>query len=304
MNHSPRPILALLTMSILWGYSWTILKMGLLDADPFTFTALRIGTGAGALLVILPLTGRPWRPTRIPELLRLGMVQSAALFTFSTWAIYHGNAGRVAFLTYTMPFFTLLMAWPILGERVKGLQWLAIFFAATGLVAIVQPWNLDNTPLSNALAIAAGAAWGLGAIMVKRMQNRAPMDLIAMTAWQMFFGLIPLIVAAVLTPNAYVEWTPRFIGVVLFIGVISTACGWLLWVYALNNLEAGTASLGTLLAPVIAMASSAYHFGERPNGVEYLGMGAIIAALLTLSFIAIRATTRATPQESTPLSSE
>ena len=147
------------------------------------------GLGVFALLAILPLTGRRFWPSRLSELLALGMVQSAALFTFSTWAIYHGHAGRVAFLTYTMPFFTLLMAWPILGERVKGLQWLAIAFAASGLIAIVQPWNHDNTPLSNALAIAAGACWGLGAIMVKRLQNRAPMDLISMTAWQMLFGL-------------------------------------------------------------------------------------------------------------------
>ena len=262
--------------------------MGLLDADPFSFTALRVGTGAFALLAILPLTGRPVTPTRLPELLALGMVQSAALFTFSTWAIYHGHAGRVAFLTYTMPFFTLLMAWPILGERVKGLQWLAIAFAAAGLIAIVQPWNHDNTPLSNALAIAAGACWGLGAIMVKRLQNRAPMDLISMTAWQMLFGLVPLSLAALIIPDAHITWSPRFITVVLFIGVISTALGWLLWVYALNNLQAGSASLGTLFAPVVAMASSAYHFDERPNNVEILGMVLIIAALLTLSVFAMR----------------
>ena len=288
MNTNLRPVLALLTMSVLWGYSWTILKMGLLDADPFSFTALRVGTGAFALLAILPLTGRPVTPTRLPELLALGMVQSAALFTFSTWAIYHGHAGRVAFLTYTMPFFTLLMAWPILGERVKGLQWLAIAFAAAGLIAIVQPWNHDNTPLSNALAIAAGACWGLGAIMVKRLQNRAPMDLISMTAWQMLFGLVPLSLAALIIPDAHITWSPRFITVVLFIGVISTALGWLLWVYALNNLQAGSASLGTLFAPVVAMASSAYHFDERPNNVEILGMVLIIAALLTLSVFAMR----------------
>ena len=292
MNTNLRPVLALLAMSLLWGYSWTILKMGLIDADPFSFTALRVGTGAFSLLAILPLTGRQFRPTRLKELLVLGMVQSAALFTFSTWAIYHGHAGRVAFLTYTMPFFTLLMAWPILGERVKGLQWLAIAFAASGLLAIVQPWNHDNTPLSNALAICAGACWGLGAIMVKRLQKRAPMDLISMTAWQMLFGFVPLMAAALFAPEAHVTWTPRFIGVVLFIGVISTALGWLLWIYALNHLEAGTASLGTLFAPVVAMASSAYHFNERPNGVEILGMCLIIAALFTLSVFAMRSQKR------------
>ena len=262
--------------------------MGLLDAGPFTFSALRIGTGALALLLILPLTGRPFWPTRVRELVYLGLVQTTTLFTLSTWAIYHGNAGRVAFLAYTMPFFTLLMAWPLLGERVKGLQWLAVVFAALGLAAIIQPWGNSASGLSNAFAIAAGAAWGLGAIMVKRLQNKAPMDLVSMTAWQMFFGAIPLVLVAIIVPEPAVNWTPRFITVLLFIGVISTAFGWLLWTYALNHLEAGTASLSTLLAPPIAMVSSAYHFGERPNQIEIFGMALIFAALFTLSYIAIR----------------
>lgn len=283
-----RPLLALLVMSILWGYSWTILKMGLLDAEPFAFTALRIGTGAAALLIALPLSGRKFWPHRTGELFWLGMVQTAILFTLSTWAIHHGHAGRVAFLTYTMPFFTILMAWPILGERVKGMQWLAILFAGLGLTAIIQPWHTSSTGLSNLLAVAAGMAWGVGAILVKRLQKKAPMDLISMTAWQMFFGSLPLIMAAFIIPEAAINWSPRFISVLLFIGVISTAGGWLLWTYALKHLEAGTASMATLAAPVIAMATSAYHFSERPNPLEYLGMALIIAALLTLSFIAMK----------------
>ncbi len=295
MKPNFRPILALLVMSVLWGYSWTILKMGLLDAGPFTFTALRIGTGALALLAILPLTGRPFWPQRPKELFLIGMVQTTLLFTLSTWAIYHGNAGRVAFLAYTMPFFTLLMAWPLLGEKVKGLQWLAIAFAACGLLAIIQPWEHSSSGLSNALAVASGAAWGLGSIMVKRLQKKAPMDLISMTAWQMLFGVIPLIAAALLLPEPEVNWSPRFITVLLFIGVIATAFGWLLWTYALNNLQAGTASLSTLLAPPIAMTSSAIHFGEKPNFVEIGGMSLIIFALFTLSYIAIRASKRISP---------
>ena len=124
-----RPLLALIGMSFLWGYSWTGIKMGLLDASPLTFAALRMGIGASCLLLVLPLTGRPFLPRRLPELLKLGLVQTTGLVTLSTWAVHEGTAGRAAFLGYTMPFFTLLMAWPLLGERVRGLQWLSIFLA-------------------------------------------------------------------------------------------------------------------------------------------------------------------------------
>ncbi|MFT4582144.1 MAG: drug/metabolite transporter (DMT)-like permease [Gammaproteobacteria bacterium] len=283
-----RPLLALLTMSILWGYGWTALKLGLIDAPPFTFTALRMSLSAACLLLMLPLTGRSLLPRRIPELLGLAAVQTSLLFICSTWAVHEGSAGRVAFIVYTMPFFTLLFAWPLLGERVRGLQWLAIALAAAGLISIIQPWHRYGNMESNLLALGAGITWAVGAILVKQLQAREPMDLLSMTAWQMVFGSIPLIAIAWYLPEDPIVWSTRFITVLAFVSVVITAFGWMLWMYALNNLEAGTASLATLAAPPIAMISSAMIFDENPNVFEIAGMCLIGVALLVLSVHAIR----------------
>lgn len=292
------PIIALIVMSILWGYGWTALKIGLLDAPPFKFTALRMSLSAVCLLLMLPLTGRKFLPTRVPELFGLALVQTSALFTLSTWAVNEGSAGRVAFMVYTMPFFTLLLAWPILGERVRGLQWVAIALAALGLAAIIQPWHMQGTLAANALAVGAGATWAIGAIMIKRLQSRQPMDLVSMTAWQMFFGSLPLLALSIWIPEAAIVWSPRFIATLALISIVITALGWMLWVYALDNLDAGVAGLATLAAPPIAMLTSAWQFGERPNLMETLGMGLIVCALLVLSFKAIQnSRTRTEPIE-------
>ena len=283
-----RPLLALIGMSFLWGYSWTGIKLGLLDASPFVFAALRMSIGAGCLLLALPLTGRPFLPQRLPELIKLGLVQTACLVTLSTWAVAEGTAGRAAFLAYTMPFFTLLMAWPLLGERVRGLQWLSIVLAASGLVVIVEPWNMSGKLFSSLLGVTVGFTWAVGAIMVKRLQLRAPMDLISMTAWQMFLGTLPLIALAIWLPEAPITWSPRFITVLLLVSILTTAFGWILWLYVLNNLPAGTASMGTLAAPIVAMLSSSFHLGERPSNVELIGITLIGGALLILSYNALR----------------
>ncbi len=283
-----RPLFALIGMSFLWGYSWTGIKIGLLDASPFTFAALRMGIGAACLLLALWMTGRPFLPQRVPELIKLGLVQTAALMTLSTWAVAEGTAGRAAFLAYTMPFFTLLMAWPFLGERVRGLQWLSMFLAACGLTVIVEPWNMSGKLTSSLRGVSVGFTWALGAIMVKRIQQREPMDLISMTAWQMFLGSLPLIALALWLPETPVIWSTRFITVLLLVSVVTTAFGWILWFYVLNKLPAGTASMGTLAAPIVAMLSSAYHLGERPSLVEFIGISLIGSALLILSYNALR----------------
>ncbi len=292
MTNRTRALFALLLMSLMWGYGWASLKIGVQDAEPFTFAALRTGISAVSLLILLRLMGRPFWPTRIPELVCLALVQTAGLFTLSTSAIAAGSVGRVAFLVSTRPFYTLMFAWPLLGERVRGLQWLAIALAALGLMGLVQPWHLHGSLRGNLLALGAGVAWSVGAIMIKRIQQRAPMDLIALTAWQMVFGAIPMIGLAMVMPEAPINWTPRFIGVLLFTSVIITAIGWLLWTYALSHLEAGTASLATLLSPVIATISAHLHFGERPGGLELGGMACIALALAVLSVHGMRETRR------------
>lgn len=287
-KHPGRALFALLIMSLLWGYGWTAIKIGLLDAPPYKLTAVRMLASALCLLVMLPLTGRPLTPRRLPELARLALVQTSLLFTLSTWAVAHGSAGRVAFLVYTMPFFTLLLAWPLLGERVRGAQWLAVVLAAVGLAAIIQPWALGDKLASSILGLGGGMAWALGAIMVKKLQRRAPMDLLCMTAWQMLIGCVPLVIIALSVDEPAIVWSPRFVGTLTLMAVAITAFGWMLWMYALDNLDTGTAGLATLITPIIAMVSSHYTFGERPGQLELLGMGLITLALLSLSWQGLR----------------
>ena len=277
-----KPILALAVMTLLWGYGWTALKIGLLDAEPFKFTALRMSLSALFLLAILVISGRPFFPKRIPELLLLGIIQTSLLFTLSTCAVDQGTAGRVAFLVYTMPFFTLILARFLLGEKIIGLQWIAIIFAFLGLLAILQPWRINLNSNGGLLGVAAGAVWAVSVILVKKIQERGSIDLISMTAWQMAFGSIPLIFVASVVDESPVSWSIRFVLILTFIAIVITGFGWLLWVYALEKLEAGMASLITLAAPVIAIFSSALLLDESPNSTEAVGMFLITIALLFL----------------------
>ena len=285
-----KPIVALAVMTVLWGYGWTALKIGLIDADPFQFTAVRMSLSAVFLLLILAITGRSFLPKRIPELIGLGLVQTSLLFTLSTCAVNLGTAGRIAFLVYTMPFFTIVLARTLLGETIVGLQWVAIGFAGAGLLAILEPWVFADNSYGNLLGVSAGAVWAISVIMVKRMQEREPMDLISMTAWQMTFGSIPLFFIAHQVDENPITWSLRFIIVLAIIAVVITGFGWLLWVYALDKLEAGTASLITLASPVIAIFTSAIHLGESPTNLEAAGMLLITMALIFLGIHATKAT--------------
>jgi len=291
-------VAALVGQSLFLGYNWVVMKQGLKYSDPWPFTALRTGLGAVALFVVLVLLRKPLRP-RYPLLtILLGVLQTTGMIGLLMWALQSGAAGRVSALVYTMPFWTLLLSWIFLSERIVGLQRLAAFFSLAGLVLVLDPPNLGGTLFSKMLAIGAGISWAASAIVAKRIRRRGPVDVINLTAWQMLFGSIPIIVIALTTSSRPIEWSGGFIAALAYNVIPATAIAWVLWLYVLQVLPTGVAGISTLATPVIGIAAAAIQLGERVSPLEGAGMGSILAALLVLTLRGLyerRVASRSTP---------
>jgi len=280
------PALALL--AAIWGYNWVIMKVALRYAQPFTFAALRTFLAAVVLLPLLPLSGRPLRPKALGLTLLIALSQTTGSVGLAIWALARGGAGKTSVLVYTMPFWLLLLAWTILGERLQRFQWLSVGLASAGFVLVLTPWRLSGA-LSTLLALAAGCSWAASAVTVKVLQTRHEVDLLSLTAWQMLLGSVPLMLVAALTYEAAPIWSASFVGALAFNVVVANAAGWFLWLYALRRLSAGAAGLGTLIIPVIGVVSAWLQLGERPGVSEGAGMLLILGALgiLTLRGIVV-----------------
>ena len=136
--------------------------------------------------------------------------------------------------------FAVLIARPILGERVRGSQWLGVL------------------PLS----------------------------------------LLPLVMDLPAT-----RWSVTQVLLLVHVGVISTALGFLLWIEVLRFLPAGTASLNMFAIPVIALLASMAIFGERLGSAEWAGIACIGIGLVIVTARAWRAARygERAPPEPTPL---
>ncbi|HSO05936.1 MAG TPA: DMT family transporter [Pelomicrobium sp.] len=274
-----RAAAGLAVLALIWGYNWVIMKRVTAYAGPFDFAALRMAIGTLVLFAVLIATGRTLRLPSWRGALILGLSQTAGFTGLAQWALVAGGAGKTAVLAYTMPFWVLLLAWPILGERVRGTRWIPVILSGLGLVLVLEPWHLQGTLVSGVLAVASGLVWAAGAVLIKRVERHRPPDLLALTAWQMALGTVLLGVVTLAVPQRPIEWNAYFVVALAYIGVAGTALGWLLWIYVLRRLPAGTASLGILSVPVIGVLAAAIELGERPSGPELAGMLAIGAAL-------------------------
>ena len=288
-NQSLMAFLALMLLCLIWGYNWVVMKNALHFSGPFDFAALRTVLGALCLFIVMLILKKPFSIKEIPSLIALGLLQTAGFTGLLVWALVEGGAGKTAVLTYTMPFWTMLLAWPLLGEKLRGWQWPAAFFSLMGILFILDPLHLGTDVFSMILAIVSGISWALAVILAKKLQARSPnLDLISLTAWQMFFGSIPIVVLAFMTHTTSIEWNSYFIGALVYNAVFGNAIAWLLWLYALRHLSAGIATMTTTVCPVIAVIASSIELHEVIKSFELLGMSFIGISLLMISYDRIK----------------
>lgn len=282
----PLAFVGLVLLTLIWSYSWIAMKQVTLYIGAFDFTALRCVFGAILLLVVLKLRGRGMKPTPFIYTLAIAVLQTCGMVGLAQWALISGGAGKVAILTYTMPFWVVIMAALFLGERMRRVQYLAIVVAAIGLCLVLQPWKLTGESLKSAvLAILSGISWGASAIVAKRLYQRYPkVDLLSLTTWQMVYGAIIMSVIAWLVPERPIVWDPYVYFALSYSAILATALAWTLWLFVLKNLPAGIAGLSTLAVPVCGVLFSWWLLGENPGSVEGTGIVLIVLALAVLSF--------------------
>ena len=145
----------LAVLSLVWGYSWVTNKIGILYSSPFDFAAMRVVVGAVGMFVLMLIQGRSMRFQHGKFNALIGLLQSSGFFLLTSWAVLHAGAGKTSVLVFIMPFWTLLLARMFLGERIQGLQWIAVALAFAGLVLILAPWKFQGSLLSSVFAVLA-----------------------------------------------------------------------------------------------------------------------------------------------------
>ena len=135
---------ALALLTLFWGTNWIAMKLALTSAHPILFNIERTwaadrGAFRGAARPRRPLLPESWVAVAVT-----GFFQTTVNMGSTTMAVADGGAGRAAVLVFTMPFWTVLLAWPVLGERVRGMQWVAIALALVGLTLVVEPWHWEG----------------------------------------------------------------------------------------------------------------------------------------------------------------
>ncbi|MBV9749574.1 MAG: DMT family transporter, partial [Acetobacteraceae bacterium] len=112
-------LLLLLATAVIWGVNWPVMKFALSEIPPFTFRGYAgIGGAALAFLAARAAGERPRLPaSQAPRLVLLALLNITGWMALNTEALLWLPASEAVILAYTMPIWSALLAWPVLGER-------------------------------------------------------------------------------------------------------------------------------------------------------------------------------------------
>lgn len=275
---------ALIVNALVWGLSWWPFRQlqghGL---HPLWSTALVYLFALVCLLLVRPCAWRGF--ARHPQLWLLLAASGLTNVGFN-WAVTVGDVVRVVLLFYLMPAWSVLLAWPLLGERPTVGALIRLGLALVGVAVVLKAPGTDwPVPESAAdwLALMGGLCFALTNLLLLKL-NRVPS---ASRVFAMFGGGTVMATTAALwgMHQGFVSAIPAPTPALLALGLglsLAFLIGNLALQYGAARLAAHTTAL-IMLSEVVFASASSIALGAAELGTRTLLGGALIVLVAVWS---------------------
>jgi drug/metabolite transporter (DMT)-like permease len=272
--------LLVLVIGLVWGFNWVAARVILEVLQPWQLRAVGIGLGTVTLFAAAALIRTPLAVPRSEQakIVIAGFFNVAAWGVLSAYAQIFGTTSRAIVIAYSMPIWAALLARWVLREKLNAVKVGALALCAAGLAILVWPLARTGFPLGALFALGCAWSWAAGTIYLKWAAIRAPT--LAASAWQLLFGWL-MLAAGMLVFEGLPQLSTLDAGKLGWIGyngVLGMGMTYFLWFVVVVRLPAVTASLGSLLVPVVGVTGSMWVLGERPSLADAIGFALIFAA--------------------------
>lgn len=255
-----------LLLAVLWGSSFTFIKVSLEGLTPSQLVLTRLVLGAAVLLAIVGL-----RKVGLPRSREVwGHMAGAALFgnVIPFLLLSYGErttgAGIAGVLIGSTPLLTLTLAAAALpAERATARKVTGLGVGFAGVVLVIGPWHDAGGSLGGKLAcFGAAVSYAAGFVYVRKFLSPRGLPPMSSAAAQLVAAAV---LQAAVTP--LLDWhaphvTGRVAGAILFLGVLSTGLAYVLYFRLIGDLGATTASAVNYVVPVAAVLISVLLLGE------------------------------------------
>lgn len=269
-------------LSVIWGFSFLLIKLGTDEFAPLQVTLGRMVFGSAVLAVALaarreslPRGGRTWAHLAVAA-----FFLNALPFSLFAYAELHIPSSLAGICNATSPLWGMLLSFAALQEdrptrrRVAGL---GLGFA--GVLIVLGAWQgfSGQDPLGTALALLASASYAVGWLYVRRTLAGSPHSHLSMTGAQLLVGTAQLALATGLFTSAPGSYPAVPVLAVLALGALGTGFAALVQYGLVAEVGPTTAQMVTYFIPVIATAAGVALLGEELTWNTPVGAAVVLA---------------------------
>jgi drug/metabolite transporter (DMT)-like permease len=246
-----------LLLALLWGSSFSFIKMSLDGLSPSQIVLGRLVLGALVLLgvarlrrVVLPRISPVWGHVAAAAL--LGNVVPFLLLSIGEKTTSAGVAGV---LVGSTPLLTLALATAVLpSERATPRKALGLLVGFLGVVLVIAPWHDSLGSLTGQLAcVGAALSYAAGFVYVRKALSPLGLPPLALAASQLTAAAVIQAVATPFLPWQQPHLTPSVTAAVVLLGLLGTGVAYVLYFRLIGDVGATTASSVNYVVPVAAV---------------------------------------------------
>ena len=235
--------------------------IGSSDIHFMTLNFYRIFFGFVFLLMVVPFIDKKvFKITKkdAKEFFMIGVIYAVSLSLYTTANLF-APIQNVVLINYSYPFFVLIFAYFILGEKITATKIITLILALIGL-AVINPFQSGANNIGNTLALLGAFFY---AILITEMRKEDKTHTIGDVLWFLFFASL------VLLPFPFIYGfgnISNILGHILLLGFVSTGLAYLLYNLALEEIEAETGSIiATIITPLVSIILAFFIVHEAIN---------------------------------------
>lgn len=268
----------------IWGGMYVVVKVVVDIVPPLELVWLRYVIALFALLLIGAVTKQSWHVAKRDWLLiiLIGFIGNTISIVTQEVGTMLSTAQMGAILTSTTPAFMVLFARMILKEKITAKKAISVVLATVGVCVIVGTTQIDpSNQLGGLSLIIAALTWSLMSVLVKRVPGEYSQ--IVVTSYSILVAIVvltPFTIGRLIKLDFQAIMQPSIWGGLLYLGVISTACGFLLWNRGLQKLNASSGGLFFFFQPIVGTFLGWLFLGEQIGLSFWMGTTFIFTGVL------------------------
>lgn len=243
------------------------------NIDAFSFTSLRIISGATLLLIIYF-----YKTNTLKFDVKKNWITSFMLFLYAicfSYAYINLEAGVGTLILFASVQLSMILIAIFLKEKLTPNKALGVLIAFGGLVYLLYPKEQFSLSFYHSfLMITSGMAWAVFSVLGKKSKN-ATLNTTDNFLKASFFVVV--FMAFFISEFRFDFYTATL---AVISGTITSAIGYLIWYYVLPQIQIMTASILQLLVPIIAIFLSVMILDEKVTFELFISTVVILFGIL------------------------